>query len=351
MPICFAGGACLEVTDIIIGSDGDDTILGDSPSFGLTGIRGADLLIGNGGDDLIAGEWSQDRLKGGDGNDVVVGGGITSSFWDITGMLDEDIKSGISYIETPHPVFFAEVLSGGAGNDILIGGSWDDASGDGIVDDGELLLGAADLTEEPGFNNIAWGGSGSDQLYGANGFDTLGGGSGDDILYGYGSADIIYGGAGNDTIYGGDGDTISLHRLDGNSVTVREELYGGAGNDTIYGEGGVDIIYGGDGDDRIDGGTGADTLTGGAGADSFVYPQDTSDDVVSDFDVSEDQLIFVGLASATVDAYISNAAEATIDGATGLLIEGAGASFFLVGVSVDDISAIQVTIAPFTGAE
>lgn len=58
-------------------------------------------------------------------------------------------------------------------------------------------------------------------------------------------------------------------------------LVGGAGNDNLNGGAGADLI--------VDGG-GSDILTGGAGADIFVFRDDDTDDVVTDFEVGVDML-------------------------------------------------------------
>jgi len=322
-----------ELDSTLLGTDGDDILSGGC----LT-----DLIHGGSGNDILVGSVGQDTLFGGDDDDVLVGGGLTSDFWDVETVLseEEEIAALVQAGDDPHPSTSSDILVGGAGDDLLIGGSWDDQNGDGIAQSGEVNTGSSNVSGFAGGNNILWGGSGHDELYGANGLDTLGGGSGNDLLSGYGGVDVIFGGTGDDTIYGGEGDPDFFFRGDGNSFTLTEELYGGGGNDFIFGEGDVDRIYGGDGDDRINGGDGADTLTGGAGADSFIYPQDTARDIVTDFDVSEDQLVFLDRGQAAADSYISAATEQTINGVTGLLIQGAGGEVFLVGLSESDIANI-----------
>ena len=86
---------------------------------------------------------------------------------------------------------------------------------------------------------------------------------GDDIRAGA-SDDTVSSGGGDDTIYGGDGNDI---------------LDGGAGNDRIYGEAGNDTLRGG---------AGSDTLTGGSGFDIIDVDSGGGDDVVTDFDIGDD---------------------------------------------------------------
>ncbi len=57
------------------------------------------------------------------------------------------------------------------------------------------------------------------------------------------------------------------------------QFYGSSGNDSYATGAGDDFLYGRDGDD---------TLSGGAGADWFVFSGEDGDDVITDFDVSED---------------------------------------------------------------
>ncbi len=102
---------------------------------------------------------------------------------------------------------------------------------------------------------------------------------------------------GNDTILGGD--------------IASDEIHGGAGDDFIrafatspedataadrlFGGPGDDVVIGGNGADVIDGGRGNDFLTGNDGADVFIFRNNGSgEDLVSDFDPSEDVAQLVG---------------------------------------------------------
>ncbi|MFM2432408.1 MAG: hypothetical protein RLZZ511_3622 [Cyanobacteriota bacterium] len=62
-----------------------------------------------------------------------------------------------------------------------------------------------------------------------------------------------------------------------------------------------DVLLGTAGRDRIFGGLGADQLTGGAGADEFVYTSiRDSGDLITDFEVGQDKLVFTGLLDSLV---------------------------------------------------
>jgi Ca2+-binding RTX toxin-like protein len=100
------------------------------------------------------------------------------------------------------------------------------------------------------------------------------------------SSDTIDGGTGNDTL-------ISHHGKD--------ILNGGAGNDALYDQTGWSLLDGGDGNDIMSAGNGRDTLVGGAGndtmtgghkADTFRLGDNDGHDVITDFDVERDILVF-----------------------------------------------------------
>ena len=103
-----------------------------------------------------------------------------------------------------------------------------------------------------------------------------------DVLF---SFENVIGGAGNDTI---------------NGDNLANVLRGGAGNDTISGLRGDDRLFGDAGIDRLIGGRGSDLMTGGPDADTFVFQAAQSQvadlDVIDDFVVSQDHLLFQGLS-------------------------------------------------------
>jgi Ca2+-binding RTX toxin-like protein len=106
------------------------------------------------------------------------------------------------------------------------------------------------------------------------GDDSLDGGAGADTLAGLGGDDTLIGGADADQIAGGDGaDLLFGQGPTGADDEVQDVLEGGAGND------------------RLVLGLG-DSGTGGAGSDSFIIQNQLVGTVlVTDFDVTEDQLI------------------------------------------------------------
>jgi Ca2+-binding RTX toxin-like protein len=132
-------------------SDGNDLLIGTDGADSLDGGNGNDCIIGNGGDDL---------LEGGNGDDVIVGG------------LGADTISGGGGIN---------VIFGGAGNDTISGGNRSDLV---YGEDGSDTINGAQGDDS------LYGGSGDDFLYGENGKDNLSGGDGADSLDGGMQTDI-----------------------------------------------------------------------------------------------------------------------------------------------------------------
>jgi len=109
------------------------------------------------------------------------------------------------------------------------------------------------------------GNEGNDCLFGGSGLDNLSGGIGNDYLNGSSGADNLLGRAGNDVIFGGAG----IDHIDGGPGN--DELHGGPGVDHISGRAGDDSLFGDDGDDFLDGGADGDSeLNGGPGDDSIL---------------------------------------------------------------------------------
>lgn len=103
-------------------------------------------------------------------------------------------------------------------------------------------------------------------------------GAGNDRVHGLEGDDYLNGQAGNDRMYGGDGNDI---------------LYGETGADMLYGGRGNDTLFGGDGSDRLSGQAGKDTVTGGKGADNFVISFKDAMDTVTDFTISEKDVLSI----------------------------------------------------------
>ncbi|TRW95687.1 calcium-binding protein [Paracoccus sp. M683] len=198
----------------------------------------------------------------------------------------------------------------------------------------------------------------NDVLCGTSSGDTMRGYTGNDKIFGYGGPDEIEGGTGNDTLDGGrgedtiyndDGDDLiagGLGRdilvLNAHRAPIRVDLMEtgpqdtGQGLDTIRS---IEYVYiyerdgtngawlrGGAGSEVLPGAWGNDTLTGGGGADAFQFRN--GQDVVTDFGVTFDQLVYLGSVETCKQA-VANAE--VVDGNL-VLSFSASDSVTLVGV-------------------
>ncbi|MFB2921118.1 MULTISPECIES: CHRD domain-containing protein [Aerosakkonema] len=155
-----------DVSDNLVGGEGDDTLFGKGNN---------DSLSGGGGDDLCNGNQGSDTLNGGVGNDTLYGG------------KDDDF------------------LFGNEGNDVLIGNLGADNLAGGKGDD--LLFGneGSDTLDGNAGNDTIYGGKGNDFLIGSLGNDSLSGDLGDDTLSGVDGSSASPGLGEIDTLTGGDG--------------------------------------------------------------------------------------------------------------------------------------------------
>jgi Ca2+-binding RTX toxin-like protein len=219
----------------LVGSAGNDTLVGGKLD---------DFLSGLGGDDILIAGWGNDTLLGGDGDDTLIVG-VDAKILDGGNGVDT-----VDYSQAGGPInLYLNYLglaqvSGVIGADKLtnienvIGGDW-----------GNYLLGSDDA-------NLLVGGTEGDELNG---------GAGNDILRGLGGQDRLDGGFGDDILQGGDGND----QLDGSHDNDR--LVGGLGDDVLRGGRGADVLIGGKGADWMEGGIGNDTMNGGVGRDTFVF--------------------------------------------------------------------------------
>lgn len=155
-----------DVSDNLVGGEGDDTLFAKGSN---------DSLSGSGGDDLFNGNQGSDTLNGGAGNDTLYGG------------KDDDF------------------LFGNEGNDVLIGNLGADNLAGGKGDD--LLFGneGSDTLDGNAGNDTIYGGKDNDFLIGSLGNDSLSGDLGDDTVSGVDGSSASPGLGEIDTLSGGDG--------------------------------------------------------------------------------------------------------------------------------------------------
>jgi len=190
-------------------------------------------IIGTSGDDLLVGDITNDQLIGAEGNDTLMGG------------------AG------------ADTLKGGAGDDLLDGGAdGKDALGKALPDVAEYVGKKADyivtLGTDEGTYTVSSSAEGTDTLVGiealqfADGFVRLQKQVTNTDANGDGVIDLV-------TIQGSFlGDNLTYASTDP-ATGVRYQIFGADGDDSLTGRGGNDILQGDAGNDTLDGGAGNDS--------------------------------------------------------------------------------------------
>lgn len=318
------------MADIFRGDD-DDVVVGTQGADSIRGGGGDDDVNGLGGDDEIDGGDGDDRLRGGSGNDTIFGGGNGADSLE-GGSGDDRLEGDVN----------DDGLVGGTGFDFLRGGTGADLLSGG--DDGDTLEGGGDGDRVFGGgedDRIVWrAGDGEDEIDGGDGDDTLEangfatadglfslreedggrlvfelrertamapfpldarldeldnleavelpGGDGNDsfsvgpIAAGSLTTIRISGRSGDDSVFGG-GEPLDPNRNEapidffggiGEDFAIGgfgdDTLDGGFDDDRLNGEVGNDLLIGDNGDDELDGGfNGMDTLDGGNGSDQM----------------------------------------------------------------------------------
>jgi Ca2+-binding RTX toxin-like protein len=283
----------------IIGTAGDDNLLGTNCGETVDGRAGDDNIDARGGNDTVIGGDGNDHIIAGSGNDVV-------------------------YAGAGNDVVFA-----GSGNDIVFGGSGDDHLYGEDGDDTIMGEEGDDFLSGGLGADILVAGDGNDTAFGDDGNDTLVGGAGQDKLAGGTGNDVITAGAGNDGLFGGDGNDI---------------MSDGAGCDTVDGGAGADHVVAAvdEADDTYDGGTGWDILDYSAATKSVTADLgsgtaegcETGTDAIANFEEvvggSGDDRIIAGSMSVSMkggagnDALEGNAGDDTISDGTGCDTVAAG---------------------------
>ena len=276
-----------------------------------------DVLLGDFDDSFAVGEGGRvdGSVDGGQGNDTLDLSGLDSGV-----VVDLDLNS-----------------AGAAGT----------PSQEGALLTAKPSEGGKVVQQFDGFENVV-GTDFDDVLLGNNEVNVLRGGDGDDAIHSFGGADIIDGGEGTDTALftASPGVTVDLDD-DGNAVLASgeelisiENLTGSAsGSDHLTGNAGVNVLSGQGGND---------VLAGEGGSDTFVFEQGTDQDVVTDFEASDDLLDLTDFGFESVEEVQEAAIEGLVDGQVATTIDldgGAGGDqVTLLGVAVTDLNSGNVLI-------
>ncbi len=286
----------------LLGSGGQDVIIGDAGSDNLVGFGGNDVLDGGNGSDTLSGDGGIDLLRGGSGDDYIYGG-AGSDIARFDDQLGDSLQSGqysgfYSLHRNGGTVTVVSRGPGGEGIDTLVGVeilqfkdqaisiySIRDESGGttpgGTASDGGIAPVGGGSSGHEGTvvaTTVAGapitGNNSSEQLTGTDAGELISGLGGDDVLTGYGGRDTFDGGQGNDTVdysYEPVGIDATINLATGTAIfpgyytetlTSIENVWSGAGNDTITGTTGDNDLRGGPGNDIITAGAGNDIVYG-----------------------------------------------------------------------------------------
>ncbi|KIC48563.1 calcium-binding protein [Tateyamaria sp. ANG-S1] len=275
----------LNGDDLIIGGEGsdalqgrgdNDTVQGFSGDDWVDGNDGADLVRGGGGSDVVIGGKGEDTVDGRSGNDVVVGGEFNEDplTTDELGILRDG--GSINDIFTDETPPFAELrddgaadqLFGGRGSDLMILGSGDVAEGGSELDAFAVIADTADSDLGPA------------TISDFNSPD------GESLALYFRADEIVDEDAitvtddGNDALVSYDGEVLA--RVTGAAGTLSADdigvmqpedpsttpvINGTEDADQIAGTAADEIINGLGANDQIEGGAGNDTIAGGDGSD------------------------------------------------------------------------------------
>ncbi|QMD25181.1 heme peroxidase [Citrobacter freundii] len=303
-PVVLTSTTTQPVGDLIVGTNGNNTLNGTAWSDILRGENGNDNLFGGAGDDLLVGGAGNDSLSGDAGQDTLQGDAG-----------DDTLDGGLG----------ADSMTGGVGNDTYIVNDVGDVVIEGLNGGTDVVrtsLGSYDLTAN--VEELVFTGNGNFIGTGNGLANIITGGAGNDQLFGMGGNDQLFGGIGNDFLDGGDGN---------------DNLQGGNGNDVMIGGAGVDTLTGGNGDDILNGQEGNDNLDGGTGNDIFAFAANFGRDRITGFDSNPNggqdylDLVQLGINAGNFASSVS------ITGSNGNTIVTIGAdNITLVGVNSSTVT-------------
>jgi Ca2+-binding RTX toxin-like protein len=164
--------AAPSLGETVVGSSGDDRIVGTPRHDEIRGLAGDDTLLGRGGVDFIRGNRGRDDVRGGSGNDFLHGD-----------------KGG-------------DTVRGGRRGDDVVGGNGPDVIDGGAGPDSVMEYAAVGFFDSPNYPDLLYGGRGDDHLTPLDGRDKVFAGSHHDVirLQRDGFRDVLRCGTGNDLV-------------------------------------------------------------------------------------------------------------------------------------------------------
>lgn len=367
------GGA---LNDTLSGDDGNDQIIGGNGQNFLSGGIGNDLLIGGDDNDVLSGGSDDDLLRGGLGDDTYL-----FNLTDGDSVIDESVfqvtHNGTTFISTETSEFSSaqapvdgkdvnstkqwvhDTLSGATvesmsgGHDTVLFGE-----GIGIADivlssnertpelindldlDFDVTIGFVDAAElaiaDTSLTVRNWG----DQNFQVDEFIFSRGQEFDltDGSLNVFQPDVAHGVSGTSTADTIDGLATSIPGVNIYVGGIWVTAFGG--NDTIIGTSWSDFINGGSGDDLLSGSTGETYVDEDSSVgDQFIFNEDDGDDIITDFELGYDRIVFDIEGMLFSDVAIS-------DSANGALIEyDTDDSITLNGVLAADLTDSEFIFA------
>lgn len=352
----FADGTVLTADEAglrgyahLVGTGGDDSLVGDNQGQLIEGLAGNDFLAGNAGNDTLVGGTGNDTLHGGGGADLFLlelGDGVDSI--QETGLVDDTVRFGagvlsedVSIVRVGRDLVFTHEN----GTDKLTILNWyDPATSANAINQVQFTEGDITLT----FSELTRLGMEIDQFYYFNPGDgsvTIEDFGGEDVLtFGTGiqPGDLVISRVNNDLVFAHangtdrlslagwfDGPTLwtdarsmfieTIRFTDSPVVYTPDELLqrfltinGTAGNDllkggnldeTFMGFAGSDEIHAEGGNDQITGGAGNDFLFGDNGADRYYFGRGDGNDVIDDASDGNPANTIVFASSLTINNF------------------------------------------------
>ena len=314
----------------VIGTGGNDVIVGSTADNYLDGGAGADYIHGLAGNDVLIGGLGVDKLRGDKGDDILIGGfewneRIDGGEGNDTASFDGETLDGAGvYIRLDQSFATTTAIKDSMSwSDMLDGINNNTLAHDDLISI-ENAIGSKydDSINGDNQDNILHGGAG--------GNDWLGGGLGNDTASYEGETEDGFGVNVNLVAGGNVGwvwstklnseynwseirDGINTNTLDHDKLGSIENVIGSIHNDSITGSRGDNILNGMEGNDFLNGLDGDDILIGGAGNDKLygglgndhIFADETDSlvnggsgfDIVSFEDVNGDNEVNINLAS------------------------------------------------------